>query len=387
MGIFSKGRGTVVLRDSTQGSQFLTWEYKPGGIHKIGSCVAWGDHLNMSTDKNDSQTRSLAEYPLRELLPTIPRGALSKEHLRILATRLKEAKNAAGHGPELGAEEARLFAENCDVLRKVGMGLALRNYVLLEIYEARQWRAHFQSVEKFAEAVAGISKSQLMKCIDSAKIAMDFHEAGMGAVAPHGRQVELLAMVSAEHRIAAWSHALQVFAVDGESTETARLALRDYCRDRNVRFGRRKSSKSKNIGIPSSFLLPAPSPDHSATAKKPSDVGVGQAPLSDLAERFIISLADASVVAEARTTLRRKSVATVLCEIVEQMSAESGEDEEVQRIIAGLDSLRTTHPELVEGLRMASLRGLPTLISERLLRRVRENQKSQKKSRKAATKE
>lgn len=55
------------------------------------------------------------------------------------------------------------------MIRRVKRELELRNYLLLEIHEAKQWRNHYQSLEDFAQIEAGIGESQLRKCIDSAR--------------------------------------------------------------------------------------------------------------------------------------------------------------------------------------------------------------------------
>jgi hypothetical protein len=206
----------------------------------------------MKQDKSKnthSQLKTLQQFPFQNLLPAIPSGSFTPNHLRILSERLRNAVAAKSNGPDLTEMEANSFRENCVMIRKANLGLALRNYSLLEIYAAHQWRADYQSVEHFAKSVADLSKGQLMKCIDSAAIALAMVEAGLEVVAPSGRQVEELAKVQCDHWAPAWRYALKVFVTDGRSASVAQYALRDYCRDRDIPFGRRKPNGSKDIGL------------------------------------------------------------------------------------------------------------------------------------------
>ncbi len=147
---------------------------------------------NESNDP-EAQPPNQLQFPFQHLLPSLPTDGLTPEHIKTLAARLRRAVVASTDGVTLSEEEVRSFRENCNVIRKVNLGLELRNYALLEIHEARQWRAEYQSVKDFAKNFAKMSKGHLMKCVDSAAIRLIMVEAGLDAVAPTGRQVEALA--------------------------------------------------------------------------------------------------------------------------------------------------------------------------------------------------
>ncbi len=170
---------------------------------------------------------------------------------KILYDRLKQAMRDRKDCLELSPVEADRFRDNRTFIRGVKTDLKLRNYILLEVHDTKQWRHDYQSFEHFAKAEAGIGKSQAQKCIDSARVMIDMVGADMESVAPRGRQVEEVIKVPEGHRTDAWRHVLRVYQHDGCSIDTTRAALRDYCRDRGIPFGRRKPNGSKNIGFPS----------------------------------------------------------------------------------------------------------------------------------------
>lgn len=170
---------------------------------------------------------------------------------KMLFDRLQQAMKDQTEGVELSPAEAERFKDNCTVIRRAKRDLALRNYLLLEIHDTKQWRHQYQSFEDFAKVEADIGKSQAQKCIDSARIMIDMVGAGMDSVAPQGRQIEEVIKVQEGHRVDAWRHVLKVYQSDGRSTDTTKAALRDYCRDHDLTFGRRKPNGSKNIGLPS----------------------------------------------------------------------------------------------------------------------------------------
>ena len=136
----------------------------------------------------DTQPQTLQPFPFQHLLPLIPVGGLTPEHFRILSARLRNAIAAKTDELTLTEVESRSFRENCLVIQKAGIGMELRNYSLLEVYSAQQWRAEYQSVEEFAKMWAKMSKGQLMKCVDSAQIALMMADADLGAVAPAQRR-------------------------------------------------------------------------------------------------------------------------------------------------------------------------------------------------------
>ncbi len=197
-----------------------------------------------------SFTATPLPHPI-DLLRLQQSGEMPPISAKFLYERLQQAMADRTDGIELSAAESQRFVENRTVIRRVKRELELRNYLLLEIHQARQWRNQYQSLEDFARIEAGIGESQLRKCIDSATVMIDMVEAGMEHIAPKGRQVEEIIKVPRSHRPEAWRHVLQVFQRDGRSTDTTINALRDYCRDRDLTWGRRKPNGSKNIGLPS----------------------------------------------------------------------------------------------------------------------------------------
>ena len=178
---------------------------------------------------------------------------------RLFLEALKEAKALQTDSRNLSPEEKIRFDINREILNRCRDDRELRQYSLLEVFETKQWRQNYQSFEEYAFIEGGIKKSQARKRLDSARIAIDFTEAGLENIAPKGRQTEELAKVARAHWIEAWNHVLKVFEIDGSSTEIVKSSLRDYCRDRNLQFGRRKPNGSKNIGLPSLMIARVPS--------------------------------------------------------------------------------------------------------------------------------
>ncbi|MDP4625913.1 MAG: hypothetical protein NWT08_12330 [Akkermansiaceae bacterium] len=178
-------------------------------------------------------------------------GDLAPVSQRALFEKFHQAKKDQTEDFELSSNEAKRFSENCTVLRRINRDYSLRNYLLLEVHATKQWRNQYQSFEDFAKIEAGLSKAQARRSIDSAKVMIEMIEAGMEHTAPQGRQIEEVIKVPQGHRIEAWRHVLKVYESDGRSADTTKAALRDYCRDRKITFGRRKPNGSKNIGLPS----------------------------------------------------------------------------------------------------------------------------------------
>jgi len=196
----------------------------------------------------DAQPQSLQPFPFQHLLPLIPAGGLTPDHWKILSERLRNAVAAKSDELALTEVEARNFRENCLVIQMADIGLELRNYILLEVYEARQWRAEYQSVAHFAKELANLSKGRLMRSVDAAQIALIMADADLGAVAPSGRYLEVLAMVEPDHRVPAWKVVLAAFEKKENSVSEARHALRNYCDEHDAVFGRRKPNGSKKGG-------------------------------------------------------------------------------------------------------------------------------------------
>lgn len=79
--------GRITRRGSAGGFKFKRWR-----IERLSP---------IKNATNQTQDSELTGFPLGNLLPEIPRGALSTEDLGKLAERLREAKKIVRHGAEL----------------------------------------------------------------------------------------------------------------------------------------------------------------------------------------------------------------------------------------------------------------------------------------------
>ena len=165
------------------------------------------------------------------------------------AQLLAEAKRDATTSPNLSERELERFLRNSEWIKMVNNATEIRDYALLEIIETKQWRGKFAVIGDFAKSIK-LSRGQIYKCAESARIKVQMAAAGLFAVAPKGREVELLAKVEVTHRVAAWEHARKVAQLDGESRCVIEFALRDYCREMGLNFGKIKENGSKNTGLP-----------------------------------------------------------------------------------------------------------------------------------------
>lgn len=156
--------------------------------------------------------------------------------------KLDEALNDITDDLLLSSSERERFERNFELIRRVKTAEEVRNYAMLEIHEAKQWRADYRNVVELAKAF-GLSKSQFYKAIKSAEINIQMAQAGLYHLKPKGRHVELLGKFDREHRVAAWSFALVAAGEKGESTKVIDRALDDFL-DRlkgNSDSGRRKA--------------------------------------------------------------------------------------------------------------------------------------------------
>jgi len=144
--------------------------------------------------------------------------------------KLAEAMRAKTNSQHLSACERERFDRNCELIRRVNMADEIRNYVMLEIHEAKQWRADFRNVVELAKSF-GISKSQFYKAIKSAEINIQMAQASLFHLRPKGRHVEMLGKIDKKHRVDAWSQALQASAEKASSDKAIERVLDDY-RDR-----------------------------------------------------------------------------------------------------------------------------------------------------------
>lgn len=145
------------------------------------------------------------------------------------AAKLAEALKEKTKSLHLSVSESERFAMNCELIRRVGIANEIRNYVILEVHQTKQWRAGFKTIKEFAAAYE-LSKSQLYKCINAAAINIQMAQADLYSVRPRGRQVERLAKIEPKDRVEAWTFVLQVADEKGASAKVIDNALDAYAR-------------------------------------------------------------------------------------------------------------------------------------------------------------
>lgn len=178
-----------------------------------------------------------------ERIPQLLDAVMATDPLDDLSEKLVQEISAIKMMPQTGLLSPagrQRYRRNCEIIRMVEKGLTARNLAILQVYEEEQWREEFPTVAEFARTYAGLSKPQLFKVIDEARVHYVFAAAGLRAVRPSGRCREELVKVAASHWIAAWQFALDACRDDGLSASLVRDALRDYCRDHRIPFGRRQ---------------------------------------------------------------------------------------------------------------------------------------------------
>ena len=332
----------------------------------------------MKIDKSkdaSTQPQTQMQFPFAHLLPTIPLGGLTPEHWLALAERLRLATAALSDSPVLNQAESQSFRQNCDVIRMTGISLQLRNYSLLEVYEAEQWRDKFQSMKDFAKKVASLSNSQLMKCIDSARISLLMAAAGLGAVAPRGRQVEELAKVAPDHRLAAWQAVLLAFELHGNSISEAKHALINYCDANGIRFGRREPNGAKK-GCHGSIMQP----DHStATVETPlqqserSESKDWTENLAGTEDRTLIDILHLDILERFFGEFDGASPGKMIGKILQEIGSDHHNDQASEHMEAALSLVSAKEPALEEKLRKMALGLLAQAISQKLEHTITES--------------
>lgn len=345
------------------------WELFPNS-RVFGSCDPESLMKKNESENTEAKLPIPQQFPFQHLLPLLPINGLTPGHFRTLAKRLRRAVAAKTDGLILSEEETRSFRENCSVIRKASLGLELRNYSLLEIYEARQWRADYQSVKDFAKFFAQMSKSQLMKCVDSAIIKLSMVEAGLEEVAPKGRQVEALAKVPSENRISAWLHAIKVFEIDGTSYAVAQNALRDYCRDRELPYGRRQANGSKNIGLISS--LPANQSHVTLEVIRPpqKNNAADWINLSESDERILSNILPLDIMERAQREFPGEPLGMVVLDLLGKMVLKCCDAKMSQHMLQLMGLLGEKKPAMVESLVNLALLRLIDVLEEELELRI-----------------
>ena len=315
-------------------------------------------------------------FPFSQLLPTIPSGGLTPAHWLTLAERLRLATDVKSDGPLLNEAESRNYRQNCDVIRMTGISLQLRNYSLLEVYEAEQWRDKFQSMKDFAKDVADLSKSQVMKCIDAARISLLMAAAGLGAVAPRGRQVEELAKVQPDHREAAWRAVLEAFSLHGNSISETKHVLCNYCDSKNIRFGRREPNGAKKGGHGSIMQ-----PDHStATVETPLQQSEQSEPKEDWTENLsntedhaLIGILHLDILERFFGECGGNSPGKMIGKIIQKIGSSLHNDQASEHMEAALSLVFEKDPALEENLRKLALGLLAQAISQKLEHTITES--------------
>lgn len=152
---------------------------------------------------------------------------LSADDWAGFAKKLDEALKEKTDDVLLSNCERARFERNVELIRRVTAADEVRNYAMLEIHEAKQWRADFRNIVELAKAFK-LSKSQFYKAVKSAEINIQMAQAGLYHLKPEGRHVELLGMIDRSHRVEAWRCALAATAEKGEGTKVIERALEDY---------------------------------------------------------------------------------------------------------------------------------------------------------------
>ena len=331
--------------------------------------------MKKSKSKEDAtQPQIQMHFPFLHLLPPIPIGGLTPEHWMTLSERLHLAVAERSDSPVLNEAESQSYRQNCDVIRKAVIGLHLRNYGLLEVYDAQQWRAEFQSFKDFSKAVADLSKSQVMKCIASARIALLMAEAGLGDVAPRGRQVEELAKVPPDHRLAAWQAVLAAFEKHGNSVSEAKHVLCNYCDDQNIKFGRREPNGSKNICHGSALLPDKGKATVVDPLQQPANKKDWTENLADSEDRALIGILNIDILEKAIMEFDSDSPGIKIGKILQEIGSEHHNDQTSEHMEAALSLVFRKDPVLEEKLRKLALGLLAEAISQKLELQISESQ-------------
>lgn len=289
-----------------------------------------------------------------------------------LILQMDYALNIATNSPDLSPEERKLFEDNCLIIRQTRVALVVRNHKLLEVFEARQWREKYKSVIEFAKQVADLSKSQLYKCLDEARLVDVFAREKLTNSMPKGRYVELLVRLPKEHWIAAWTRVQDECADHELSVIKARDILRDFCRDRKIPFNRRKPNGENADPAYSSFLLPAPKAD----AKKKAEDGEWIHSLSEDQEKQICGIVSEALRKAIDAAFKTKKSSEIILETLSESGMKnefSAEEFKGLSVVLGL--LKEHDPESYKRLALQALHGLKENLGKKLRQRCDKNQK------------
>jgi len=338
---------------------------------------------NNSNDSNP-QPEKLPQFPLNHLLPHVPPGGLTRDHLKMLSERLRAAIAARTDGLTLSEEEAKSFRDNCALIRRVGIGLQLRNYCLLETFKAQQWRANYRTIEEFAKSEANMSRGQLKKCIDSAEIALAMADVGLTAVAPSGRMVEELAKVRSDLRIAAWEEVLESYKRSGKSSEVAVSALTIFCHGNGLNFGKVKPKSPEMVSLCKSLLPGKKKSTKKASIKKTEHTAEWMNQLSASEEQTFCGILQDDLQEMAKAKFDGKNSVTIIGEILQEIATHECDDLASERMEAVFAIMLEKDAPMLTKLFKRMLCQLSEKINQRFEQRLSENHTTRSQSSEAA---
>lgn len=255
------------------------------------------------------------------------------------------------------------FQRNCQVIGMVQKSLTARNLAILQVYEEEQWKEEFPTVIEFAKAIADMSKQQLFKVLDQARVHYVFANSGLLGIRPTGRCREELVKVDEDHWIPAWEFTLDMCKDDGVSQSLARDALRDYCRDHGIYFGRR---------LPNGTSLRLPPPNNSAEAdEEPQDDW--KTKLTPDMKKAIRCAVGAEVVESIETSFANKSAENVILDSILSLEPSKFGPEDA---VPWKELLRLIHhhePEIYQTLILLALEHCTEVIGNAVMVRCHKN--------------
>lgn len=299
---------------------------------------------------------------------------LSLECVEQLLQQLDYARHIATDTLDLSEAERKLFQRNCTIIQQTKTALVVRNNAILQVYEGCQWREHYDSVEEFAKQFAEMSKSQLFKCVDEARVIEVFGRENLISCVPTGRNVEKLVKVPREHWIAAWAYALQQCEEDGLSEKRVEFALHDYCRDRKIPFGRRNPNGKG--GTFTSLILHAP-PSLGTETPPPKDADESWVTnLTSEQEKTICEAIPATIFRMIEAAFKTKHPVELILDTALQTNSERKiSEKEIEGVSMLLEMMRENHPASYRKVVLEALVGFRERHLTVLRRRCHKNQK------------
>lgn len=253
-----------------------------------------------------------------------------------LVEQMNYAMRIPGDAPVLTDEESKLYRVNCQIIRHTRVALVYRNHALLQVYECRQWREQYRSVVEFARGEANLSKSQLYKALDEARVVETFAREKLVNCMPTGRYVELLVRLPANHWIAAWTLILGESDENGLSlvkreTFSGTIAGTENC---HLREGSRMDT-AKIRRFPRSCSHPP-----RRRTKIQGQKEAGGKNLSSEEEKAVCSLLSASLLKTLETAFKKPPTEIILDTLTEAGSSPQFTEDEFQGLSLVLSLLR-----------------------------------------------